>query len=497
MQVADIFAKLGEFGKLHVRLLIMTTLLQTATSAITFAYAFLFFQPDFYCKTAEGDFYSCNQEIACHNRYGMRVETKIHSLITENNLYCDNRWKAITGKNISLIVGALGATLSMFAMEKFGRKATYRVLTIGVVFGVVILRVIDSYWISVFAITALYWFNYMSFTNFYVYSTEIFNGKYRSMANTIFFSFNNICKMIYILINLGITHYHSNYIFLIVVTAVFAPAVFFIIETPFFYHRKGDIKKLQDNLNHFNKVNNEGDVDKIEENRKLIEKHLQTEGVTKKELTDYSIMEVERKMNKNLFNEKLTRYDYLKHMTIIIVPIIPHYVGFALIDLVPYKLGLNNIFISSMAFQATSLITNLALIPFLHKIKRRKGNIIIVLFYVLVSVILLMFRIFDVRHYEGIKWTELGLTVFLNGLGAFQFLLISRYVNEVFPTKLRAISISLVLVFGRMSMFLANFVDPLSEIWAIHPFVPVGVFYLLTLPCYWRFEETLNMPTKN
>lgn len=497
LQVSEILEKLGDFGLFQYSVLILCILVSIATSASPMALSFIMKDPDFMCKDSQGGEYECNQVHACSNPNGYTLKYDIYSLVIKHQLYCTRRWVRVWGQSVLFIISSLLSTIGMFFLEKYGRKLIFRVVTVGIFVFNLLLLVSDSFWFDITVLTFLWAFAYLFFTNFYVYSTEMFNGKWRSVANSTFFLFNYLVKIVYVLINLMISSYYGNYILMIVLGAIFLPLSYFLTETPYYLHKKGDVEALKRNLENINRINNKNKPDIIEENNKMIAYSLHIEELNEKDLINISVVEIGRKAKKTIFNENFTLRSYLAHITLIIISIIPNYIGGALGDNIPYKLGIDNIYVSSALFVSVLVLSNLALMFWLHKIPRKNGNIVSVLILLVFSLIFIVFRVLGIHHSKPIRYVELALTLVSAGIGMVQFLLISRYVNEVFPTKIRAVSIAFVLEIGRISMFLANIIDPLSEKADVHPFALIGIFYLISLPCFWMYEETLNKPTKN
>ena len=495
--IAVIFNKLGEFGRFHKKVLFILIVITFATSGVTNALPFIMHDPTFLCKGDNQNLTPCNEEQACNNPQGYEIEYKIYSLVIKHEAYCTGRWKKVVGQNILFILSSILSTLIIFYMDKKGRRPTFLVVGLLTILGTVFLVISQNFWLSILSMTVLYTAGYVMFTNFYVYSTEMFNGKWQSFANSTLFFFSYGFRILYVLINLGMNHYYHNYILMGVLVIAFIPLIYFLIETPYHYYRKGDIVNLKLNLYAINSKNNYADKLKLHENQKLIDKFLKVEEMSNKELQDMSVTEMEIKAKESLFDEELPFKSYVKHITIIVLSIIPNYVGDALISTVPDKLGLDNIYISQIAFITMLIITNLILMYKLHKIPRKRGNIVIVIITIVMCFFLLLFTFLGIQHNKVIAWIELVSTVLSVGLGMTQFLLVSRYINEVFSTKLRAISVGIVLLIGRTSMFLANLIDPLSEMLDVHPFVFVGVLYVLTLPLFMKYQETLNTVTKN
>ena len=497
LQVAQILEKLGEFGRLHYRLLLICILASISASACTATLIFAMKEPTFKCKDSQGYFYECNQAKACSNPFGYTLDYKVTTLVIAYNTYCDRRWMKIWGQSIVFITSSLLSTLLMCLFEKYGRKTIFMIVAVGTTSASLALILVNGFWPAIIFYSILWACAYLFTTNFYVYSTEIFNGKWRSIANSIFFFATYGSKLFFVVINIFFRHYLSNYWLTLVMAIPIIPLTYFLIDTPYYYHKIGDKQRFKENLEYINYVNNYDNPNVLEENKKMISEQLCIENLTEKELAEESITQTKLESKNKIFDENFTLRNYIYHLMYIIITIIPNYIGSALGETVPYKLGLNNIYISSAAIVVVLIITNIMLIFYLHKIPRRKGSIVCASVLIGIPGIFLLFKILGIQHKLGIKWAEFFIMLFAVVFGMLQFVLISRYINEIFPTKVRAISIALALEVGRTSSFLANLIDPWSEKLDIHPFVIVGMLYIIALPFFFKFEETLHTLTKN
>ena len=495
-KIADILLKLGEHGSFQKRMLFYFIMMQFATSGIFNALPFIMHDPLFKCKV-NGEFVKCNGEQACAEGMERKVEHDILSLVVHERAYCDGRWKKIQGQNILFILSSIIAFVVVLVMDKRGRRPLFFVVAGMCIFGSVILIFDPNYWIAILAMSILYSVGYIEFTNLYVYSTEVFNGKWRSFANSLVFAINYTGKWVYVMCNMALDNYYQNYVFIGICTLLFIPWVIGLQESPFIYYRQGDIEGLRQNLYMINKYNNKKDKLKLHDNIKEIDAFIVE--VEKEKAVDNKKSQIEADLKKSnyFFDDQYTFKTYLKHIIVIILSEWPYHIGDSLVTAVPDKLGLDNIYISSTAFLSATVGTNILMVFYLHKIPRRKGNMVIVFIAFIFCLCLLIFTITGIQHNRFISWVELLITMGFIGLGMAQFLLVNRYTNEVFPTKLRAFSVSLVLLFGRSIMFVGNLIDPLSERVDIHPYVFVGVIYILALPLFMKYKETLHTSTKN
>lgn len=468
-------------------------LIQVASQALLNALPFLMHDPDFLCRQSDGSYAHCTQTEACRTP-DYHIDYKIHSLIIKHKAYCERRWMKITGQNILFVGSSLLMTLIINIMDRNGRRPTFLAVGVLTVLGMAVLLIFENFWVTISAMTVLYAADYILFTNFYVYATEIFGGKWPSFANSAIFFCDNASYILYILVNLFFSHYKQNYYLMTGLIVVLIPLVWLLTETPFHYLRMNDLEGLEKNLLYINEVNNKHDPDLKRENDEFIINKVRPKGPVERSRSKRNKKEKKRE---GYFSGELTWFKYVRHMCMLILCIIPNYTITALYSTVPDKLGLDSLFVSAISFSIVSILTYLTLMFTLHRIPRRKGGIIVTLVIILFCAVLLLFALLGVREVSVMPWIELVITMALISLAAVQFLLISRYTTEYFPTKLRALSISLLLLFGRMSMFIGNLADPLSERLGVHPFVFVGLMSIFILPLFWFFEETLNKATKS
>ena len=515
--VSRLLLQLGENGKLQKTLLMAGILVCMGACTINFSLSFIFFDSDFECLQDDGSYEECTQDFACNEATAFKFSSDIHSLVQEHDLMCDRRWMKTWGLNIVFIFSAIAFTVIVMVMERYGRKLSFWVVIILTLTGSVLTIIPSNYWVDVVGISIMYAMAYTVLTIFYIYSTEVFNKKWRSIGNAAILLVYYFFRVVYVLINLPITDYKVNYYLMLGFALVLFPFVFFLVESPNFLYRQGDIEGLRKNLKYFNAKNNGNDKELKEENDLLIDRELDNlkeerdrieqdkekeefgkDGDEERSQTQVSKQGRLEKIEKApLFTKELTLWNYTVHITLIILTVIPLYVGDSLIETVPQKLGINDIFIASICFVGAIVISNAIMLCTLHKIKRKKGNLVIVAIIVAICILFFIFNIAKLHEKDSIRLLMFGLTVFVVGLAIAQFLIITRYVNEVFPTALRAISISLVLLFGRMSMFIGNFIDVMAEQTEYHPVIFAGILYVLTSPAYFRYVETVGTLTKD
>ena len=494
LDVAKLLEKQGDFGNFQFKVLVYCILASVAGSLCTLILPFVMMEPDFKCRTSTGALYDCNQQHACSNEFGYELVIKMQSLVTRYEAYCDNRWMKIWGQSIIFFFSSLIAAIMPNLMERLGRKAIFTSCAIINFIVILLLFIVDDYWIIIGVFTILFATYFVIFGNFYVYSTEVFNGKWRSFANSIFYFAVYSGRLLFVFGNLFLTDTEGNYWFLLVSSIVFLPLLFLLIETPFFFNKMKKFEDLRKNLKQINRQNNEGKDEVIKENDEYIDQEIDDYVQKVTDLDTSTTVKVEKA--EPLFDENLSLCKYIWLMFSITISVVPYYVLYGLIESVPYKLGINNIYVSYSLFLVVTIFINIPLMFILHKIPRKNGNILLVVMLLLCCGAFPLYPLFNLTGPIA-QWSQLVITMIAAALGYTQFILICRYVNELFPTKLRVLSMSFVLIFGRMSTFIANFIDPLSEKYNVHPLSFNAVIYLFVLPFFWTYEETLNRKTLN
>ena len=477
--LAAVLMRLGEFGPYYRRMLISTVTLLTLINSCFILMPFVFLQPTFYCKAADGAISLCNQVKACNNEFGYETRAPYLSVIIKQKIYCDKRWMQETGQSIIFFGSSLLSMIFCFVFNKIGRLPLFKVsFGLSIVFSLILL-VSDNYWLIVCCFTIFFTIYFNTFNNFYVYTTEVFLGKWKSIATSLLIFGVGVTKLLCIGLYYIFPDYYTCFILFTLINLSIVPLCYYFVETPFFLYNKGDIDGLRKNLKYINKENNKSDIELITQNDLYI---------------DTMIDSIPEKKESGVI-EKSGKSDLIQlsiHIIIIALCIIPHYFLLGLVETIPAKLGINNVYLSSILFAITTTFTCLPMNFVLHKIPRRNGSIFFNGISFLVCMCFLFFSSKQAQESFVSDWIQMILALIAFGLGYVEFLILCRYVSEVFPIQHRITSIVIIMAIGRNGSVFAGYIDELSEKLDIHTFVFVGITYLLILPLLFFFKETIN-----
>ena len=79
----------------------------------------------------------------------------------------------------------------------------------------------------------------------------------RNMANGITFFFYGVGGVVFFLLNIQITHYKTIYVILVFLAMICLTLTFWLIETPYIFHKQENLKSFYEGLCYINQVNNE------------------------------------------------------------------------------------------------------------------------------------------------------------------------------------------------------------------------------------------------
>lgn len=482
--LTSVLMRLGEFGQYYRRMLISTVTMLTLINSCFILMPFVFLQPTFYCKAADGSISLCNQVKACSNEFGYETRSPYLSLIIKQKIYCERRWMQKTGQSIIFFGSSLLSMIFCFAFNRIGRLPLFKVsFGLSTVFSLILL-VSDNYWLIVCCFTIFFTIYFNTFNNFYVYTTEVFLGKWKSIATSLLIFGVGVIKLLFIGLYYIFPDYYNCFILFTIINISVLPLCYYFVETPFFLYNKRNVDGLRKNLKYINEKNNKRDIDLFKQNDLYIDTMIDNLPEKKK------LGVIDKPGKSDLIQLSI-------HIITIALCITPHYFLLGLVETIPSKLGINNVYSSSILFAVTTTLTCLPMNFVLHKIPRRNGSIIFNGISFLVCMCFLFFSFKQSRESLVSDWIQMILAIIAFGLSYVEFLILCRYISEVFPIQHRITSIVIIMAIGRNGSVFAGYIDELSEKLDIHTFVFVGMTYLLILPLLFFFKETINNKTSD
>lgn len=452
--------------------------------------AYTYYVPDFYCQNAKGENFKCSQKEACLSKNFFVKKTR-ESVITEFELYCnENMIFVASSQSFIFIFSAVLTFLVAVISDKIGRKMTFYIMMVFFFVGSILSIFSEKF---VFLSLGLA-FTWTATDIFYTMSSTYFNeicSNYLRSKVIVFYFISAAGGIAMNGILFFITSYRSFYIFCFLNTIIFSLVFTQIIESPYFGFSSGDILKFYKILEKISTFN---------ENPKTsqIKSEIGFQSLTNSEISEIQTLKYEN--NLNFFHQILHNLQFLfkNYSTKLILSIFflcNIYINSCMTQIMPQKLGINNIYIMSTLFAISDLIGFLIMIPISHTIKRRKLNITCNII-ILTSAFLLYLNEFN-KGSKRYVFVSTFLSCVLKICTSAAYSLAFNYLNELFPTNIRGLSTGIIVCCARLSNCTATSFDYLSGVLNIHPLILTAVTTLFSLPASYALPETLNKNMKN
>lgn len=248
MKIDDLLNIVGGEGQFQKRLFFTAIMILFLNGLIGFMLPYIYFDPDFYCKSASGDLIKCTEVDACASPHGFEVRVTRTSMVTENELWCDQRvYKSIA---ISFI-NFFASIVSLFfisASDSVGRvrilKYALVMLGVGMLGGIWVY----NYYLNTMFNTLIWLSSDIFMAVTFVYMYEFTLGAYRNRSNQILYTFYSVGIIVYNGSNAGFGSLWMVYALPLGFSLIVGPLVWVLLETPAVLGRVGDWKGLRDVL---------------------------------------------------------------------------------------------------------------------------------------------------------------------------------------------------------------------------------------------------------
>lgn len=453
---------------------------------------YTYYIPDFYCVNTKGENYKCSQKEACLTK-NFIVKSARESVITEYELYCnEDTLYVATSQSFIFIFAAILTFFVAVISDKIGRKNTFYIMLVFFFIGSMLSIFSESFLVLSLGLA----FTWTAIDIFYTMSSTYFNeisSNYLRSKVIVFYFISAAGGITMNGILMFITSYRYFYIFCFINSLIFSLAFTQIIETPFFGYASGDILKFFNILKQIS-IFNQNEKKVVDE----IQKQIGFEEITTANINQIEVLKFESGLN--FFQEIYhnLRYLFTNYSTKLILSIFflcNIYINSCITQIMPQKLGINNIYIMSTLFAISDLIGFLIMIPISHTIRRRKLNITCNLI-ILTSAFLLYINEFN---RESTRYTVVTtvLSCIFKICTSAAYSLAFNYLNELFPTNIRGLSTGIIVCCARLSNCTASSFDYFSGLLGIHPLILTAVTTILALPASYALPETLNKNLKN
>ena len=477
------------------KLLIIICFINFFLAFIYHSIAYLFYVPDFLCYNQQGELYSCTSPKACSNEWGYEIIAQRISIVTKYELYCE---KEIEYSNALFVVFTISAFMGFFftmMSDYFGRSFILKCSTFFFIFGTFLVVFSNNFNLITLGLAMLFSYYDVFLSTIFILINESMGNKLRNFTLGITFFFFGIGNFSFLAINIFITDYYLDFIILFFVSNAGIVFYVFFIETPFFYYRKKNIKKLYDSLNSIMQINYKKSL-----HSKISLKIKEKLYLTKIKLKNYHTFRIKKivkykKTNFSNFFFKLKGH-WINFISVIVLFLTTGFCS-TMFAVSPQYLGLDNLYINIFLLNLVELCGYFYMSYQAKNFERKKLIQLLFTCCYFSSFFLGLFSIFDIRSKFIVKIFETLITLCLRFFLCMVYSVLYIYINELFPTNIRGFCMGFCIFFGRIINGLISYVTVFCIHHNFHPFLFIGVvafvsnFFLCMLP------ETLRREMRN
>jgi hypothetical protein len=154
-------------------------------------------------------------------------------------------------------------------------------------------------------------------------------------------------------------------------------------------------------------------------------------------------------------------------------------------------LGLKNVNMNGIFFGITQSVGYMAVLPFIHKQKRKTWSIIYQLITLAGGILLAILSKLPDSEFIELMETIVS-TCIMAAINSAQFPLFFNYNAELFPTRMRGVANAVILFASKMIGSFAPFVATMSKNHGFHILVGCSSVVLLSLPFSFLIKETFE-----
>ena len=162
--------------------------------------------------------------------------------------------------------------------------------------------------------------------------------------------------------------------------------------------------------------------------------------------------------------------------------------GFFLIS--PQRMGNKSACLNISLFGIAEILGYLLYFNYSTELSRKRVNSIYCIIAIIVSFLFSICYAFTDRSSTEIMFIDIVLAVFLRFFNAICTILTLDFVAECFPVNLKGLVFGITAFVGRLSMFLAAYIDVLGNYNNFNPLMFCFIPALLTLPIIEKLPET-------
>jgi MFS family permease len=503
VKVADLLKLVGEDEKYQKTILFFLCLFNFAYAFIAFMIPYVFFDPSYLCFDQDKNKRLCSHAEACANPYGFETMTSITSVVSEFRLYCNRRNLIEVSEAIFVVSGGCAAFILGMLSDRFGRRRIFLLsyfLTVG---GTLVSLLAPNLSLIVLG-NILSWSGMDSFFSMvFIYVNEVIGSDLRSKANAFLFLSWGLGEIMINVVNIWITHYKVNFFIQFLPLTLLGVTYLMLQESPYLLYKLKNIGELYSSLKYIGIRNGRSEQFITQE----LDRRLAIDKVVQGNLEDIDSFRLKRlnPVKGGQFKGYL-RYCHklckdksivwrLVGVTVITGNI---YIGYSLSLLIPQRIGLSNIYLNGIFLGVSEIISYLIAIPIGSCVQRRHLNFMCALGIAILDVLLIVLD-FTGESIDGqvLHWMQTMLSCLIKLVFCINYALIFNYCSELFPTKIRGLTLGICVFFGRFMVVFTFYLQMLTDHFQIHPMIGTIFGCIVVMPISLIMPETVSSGISN
>ena len=503
IKVSELLKLVGDDERFQKTMLMLLCLFNFAYAFIAFMIPYVFYEPTFLCIDEVGTRRHCSQAEACANPRGFEVQSAITSLVTEHRLYCGRRGLLEVCEAAFVISGGFVAFVFGVLSDKIGRKKVFIISYFLTITGTLVAMLVPSLGVIIFA-NVLSWSGMDTFFSMvYIYCNEIIGSGLRSRANGYLFLSWGMGEIMVNVINIWITDYRFNFLLQFAPIFLLGAAYFYLQESPYLLYKLKRISELYSVLR-FIGIQNGRPKEQLETD---LRQRLAISKVVAQDMDNLDSFRLQRLTP--VVSNKVTGYwryfgkfckDQSVVMRLIGVTLIAGniYIGYSLSILVPQRMGLKNVYINGIFLGFSEILGYFFIIPIANIVKRRHLNFLCNAAIVAFDLLLLALDMTaEDWNPKTLHWAQTLVSCLVKLAFCINYAMIFNYCSELFPTKIRGLTLGICIFFGRLMIVFAFYVQRLTDHFQIHPMIGTIFGSIVVMPISLFMPETLNTGISN
>ena len=503
IKVADLLKLVGEDERYQKIILFCLCLFNFSYAFIAFMIPYVFYEPTYLCHDQNKNTRICTQLEACGNIYGFEVQSPIISVTSEYKLYCGRRHLLELSEAFFVITGGFAAFLLGMLSDKIGRKKVFLISYVLSVAGTLTAVLAPS--LAAIVLGNIFSWSGMDtfFSMVFIYCNEVIGSDLRSKSIAFLFFSWGLGEIMINVLNIWITHYKWNFFIQLISLAVLGFTYIILQESPYVLYKIKNIRELYTSLKYIGVCNGRDEREIV----KQLDQHLAINKVMAQNLENVDSFRLKR-TNPGEANEFKGYFRHLKKfckdksilLRLIGVTLITGniYIGYSLSLLIPQRIGLKNIYLNGIFLGVSEIISYIIAIPIGSIVKRRHLNFMCASMIVIFDLLLIIFDLTsDSWNHQALHWMQTLVSCLIKLVFCINYAMIFNYCSELFPTKIRGLTLGLCVFFGRAMIVLAFYLQIMTDYFQIHPMIGTIFGSLIVIPISLFMPETVGTGISN